>query len=328
MCGFIHCQIKLCILLKPLITQSHVRHRAGNAGTHRRLRLLPRGSWLVQAWLQQFGFFGIHETDEDDSFVVKLGPSVRANILRREVEIDSKTGKFVDSHSLFELNILRVKLKSNLEIDATCVHDSLRREVETAGSETEKLFVDNQSSLRCEVELVLSWVQYPSLGTISSIVKLKSWMCGYDILRRGVEIADGPFVVRLSLDLNILRREVETQISFVVKLKSTLEPNCVVSRETVSRETKLSSKRNGLKGDKTEFQKKLSQGRRNLFQGKIFVSRFDGVACMLLYWKCSLTPNLHSHTQIVRCRTKELVRSSQLHNFYIRAAFSGFQLEP
>ncbi|KAE8671974.1 hypothetical protein F3Y22_tig00111877pilonHSYRG00265 [Hibiscus syriacus] len=37
----------------------------------------------------------------------------------------------------------------------------------------------------------------------------------HDILLRGVEIADGPFVVKLSLDLNILRREVEIQVLYV-----------------------------------------------------------------------------------------------------------------
>ncbi|KAE8659920.1 hypothetical protein F3Y22_tig00116960pilonHSYRG00011 [Hibiscus syriacus] len=104
-----------------------------------------------------------------------------------------------------------MKLKSNLEMDVACVHDSLCREVETVsgtfvvklsllklklklrsclltvscpfavklslcclesnilryeveiGSEIGKLFVDNQSSLHCEVELVLSRIQYPSL---------------------------------------------------------------------------------------------------------------------------------------------------------------------
>ncbi|KAE8732461.1 Squamosa promoter-binding-like protein 8 [Hibiscus syriacus] len=56
--------------------------------------------------------------------------------------------------------------------------------------------------IHCEVEI----------GTISSVVELKSWMCGYDILRRGVEIADGLFIVKLSLDLNIIRREVEIQV--------------------------------------------------------------------------------------------------------------------
>ncbi|KAE8668070.1 Detected protein of confused Function [Hibiscus syriacus] len=35
--------------------------------------------------------------------------------------------------------------------------------------------------------------------------------------------------------------------------------------------------------------------------------RFDGVACMLLYWKCSPTPSFHSHIWIVRCLIKEFV---------------------
>ncbi|KAE8663647.1 putative cinnamyl alcohol dehydrogenase 9 [Hibiscus syriacus] len=75
--------------------------------------------------------------------------------------------------------------------------------------------------LRCEVEIgfetgkPLRREVKPQNGMISSVVELKSWMCGYDILRRGVEIVDGPFVVELSLDLNILHREVEIQLLYV-----------------------------------------------------------------------------------------------------------------
>ncbi|KAE8665030.1 hypothetical protein F3Y22_tig00112699pilonHSYRG00063 [Hibiscus syriacus] len=62
-----------------------------------------------------------------------------------------------------------------------------------------------------------------------------------DVIRREVEIqfetASGPFVVKLSLDLNIIRREVEIQacvvlspISFVVKLKLALKlGNCLLT---------------------------------------------------------------------------------------------------
>ncbi|KAE8662435.1 hypothetical protein F3Y22_tig00113337pilonHSYRG00061 [Hibiscus syriacus] len=167
-----------------------------------------------------------------------------------------------------------VKLKSNMEMDAACVYDSLRREVETMGSPftvklsqeldifrreveiqvscivpipisstvklklalelgnclltTSRPFAVNlnlccleSNILRCEVEIgsetgkPLRREVEPQNGTISSVVELKSWMCGYDILRRGVEIVDGPFVVKLSLDLNILRREVEIQVLYV-----------------------------------------------------------------------------------------------------------------
>ncbi|KAE8673801.1 Glutathione S-transferase TAU 8 [Hibiscus syriacus] len=83
----------------------------------------------------------------------------------------------------------------------------------------------------------------PSLSWISFVVKLKSNLnmddaCVHDSLRREVETAGGPFVVKLSLKLDILRREVEIQvsnivpspISSVVKLKLALEPgNCLLT---------------------------------------------------------------------------------------------------
>ncbi|KAE8693432.1 hypothetical protein F3Y22_tig00110812pilonHSYRG00076 [Hibiscus syriacus] len=148
-----------------------------------------------------------------------------------------------------------VKLKSNLEKDAACVHDSFHREVETAsGPFVMKLSLD-LNILRREVEIQACAVSSPKSfvvklklvlklgnclltanrpfvvklslyclesnilrspnGTISSVMELKSWMCGYDSLRRGVEIVDGPFVVKLSLDLNILCREVEIQVLYI-----------------------------------------------------------------------------------------------------------------
>ncbi|KAE8668248.1 hypothetical protein F3Y22_tig00112344pilonHSYRG00309 [Hibiscus syriacus] len=149
-------------------------------------------------------------------FVVKLNlRCLESNILRCEVEIGSEIVKLVidNQQSLrreVELTFSPFVVKLNLR----CLESNiLRCEVEI-GSEIEKLFVDNQRSLRREVELALSGVQYPSLGIFAVKLNLRclEW---YDILRRGVAIAGGPFVVKLSLDLNILRREVEIQVLYV-----------------------------------------------------------------------------------------------------------------
>ncbi|KAE8674936.1 hypothetical protein F3Y22_tig00111708pilonHSYRG00293 [Hibiscus syriacus] len=77
--------------------------------------------------------------------------------LRREVE--TVYGPFVVKLSL-ELDILRREVKSKY----LCCFEAniLHYEVEI-DSKTGKLFVDSQSPLHCEVELVLSRVQYPSL---------------------------------------------------------------------------------------------------------------------------------------------------------------------
>ncbi|KAE8658786.1 hypothetical protein F3Y22_tig00116970pilonHSYRG00312 [Hibiscus syriacus] len=87
-------------------------------------------------------------------FVVKLNlRCLKSNILCCEVEIGSEIEKLLTSSGPFVVKLNLRCLKSNI----------LRCEVEI-GSEIEKLFVDNQSSLRCEVELVLSRVsQYPPL---------------------------------------------------------------------------------------------------------------------------------------------------------------------
>ncbi|KAE8654205.1 hypothetical protein F3Y22_tig00117056pilonHSYRG01112 [Hibiscus syriacus] len=83
----------------------------------------------------------------------------------------------------------RSLLKSNLKVNVAGEHDSLRREVEP-----------------------WSWISF--------VVKLKSNLksnlemdvaCVHDSLRREVETASGPFVVKLSLELDILHREVEIQ---------------------------------------------------------------------------------------------------------------------
>ncbi|KAE8689265.1 hypothetical protein F3Y22_tig00110940pilonHSYRG00241 [Hibiscus syriacus] len=217
-------------------------------------------------------------------FVVKL--SLELDILRREVEIQRP---FIVKLNLccLESNILCCEVEIGSEIEKLFVDNqrSLRREVELAlsgvqypslgpfivklnlrclesnilrceveiGSEIEKLFIDNQRSLRREVELALSGVQYPSISPFvvklnlrfleSNILRcefnilrceveigsefgklfvdnhrpfvVKLNLCcleWHDILHRGVEIADGHFVVKLSLDLNILRREVEIQV--------------------------------------------------------------------------------------------------------------------
>ncbi|KAE8732490.1 telomerase Cajal body protein 1-like [Hibiscus syriacus] len=185
--------------------------------------------------------------------------------------VQSRFSRPADNPSLSWISF-DARLKSNLNMDDACVHDSLRREIETAGgpfivklsleldilpnnrpfvvklnmhcleshilrceveigSEIEKLFVDNQRSLRREVEHALSGVQYPSLGPF--VVKLNMrclesniLRCEVEIgseieklvidnqrsLRREVELAFGPFFVKLNLrclESNILRCEVE-----------------------------------------------------------------------------------------------------------------------
>ncbi|KAE8684411.1 Endoglucanase 9 [Hibiscus syriacus] len=150
--------------------------------------------------------------------------------LRREVEPGNLISFVVK---------LKSNLKSNLEIDDACVHNSLRREVETAGGsffvklslvklksnrpfvvklslcclESNILHYDLKLALKLGnpfvVKLSLKWHDILHRGV--EIVDV--W---YDILRRGVKITDGPFVVKLSLDLNIIRREVEIQVLYVL----------------------------------------------------------------------------------------------------------------
>ncbi|KAE8657832.1 hypothetical protein F3Y22_tig00116980pilonHSYRG00038 [Hibiscus syriacus] len=121
--------------------------------------------------------------------------------LRREVEtvydpfvVKLSLGIGYPSSHSFAMKLSLCCLESNI----------LRYEVEI-GSEIGKLFVDNQSFIRCEVELVRPFVVELNLCCLE-------W---HDILRRGVEIADGLFVVKLSLDLDILRCEVEIQVLYV-----------------------------------------------------------------------------------------------------------------
>ncbi|KAE8704010.1 putative inorganic phosphate transporter 1-7-like [Hibiscus syriacus] len=210
----------------------------------------------------------------DDSFVVKSGQSVcEVGIVYSPFVVKLKSNRpFVVKLNLccLESKSFVVKLKLALKLgncllttsrpfvvklNLCCLESNIIRCEVEIGSEIEKLFVDNQRSLRHEVELALSGVQYPSIGPF--VMKLNLRCLESNILRCEVEIGsellttNGPFVVKLSLDLNILRREVEIQISFVVKLKSTLE-QIVLFRE------KLSQGRQHL------FQEKLSQGRQNL----------------------------------------------------------------
>ncbi|KAE8672619.1 hypothetical protein F3Y22_tig00111837pilonHSYRG00775 [Hibiscus syriacus] len=125
-----------------------------------------------------------------ESVTVKEG---LAPLNRPFVEIGSEIGKLLLTSSgpfvvklnlhCLESNILVVKLKL-----------ALRLGIEI-GSEIEKLLLT-------------------SSGPFVVKLNLRCLEC-HDILRRGVEIADGPFVMKLSLDLNILRREVEIQVLYV-----------------------------------------------------------------------------------------------------------------
>ncbi|KAE8682881.1 Detected protein of unknown function [Hibiscus syriacus] len=156
-------------------------------------------------------------------FAVKL--SLKLDILRREVEIQRSLRCEVElvlsrvqypSLSFAEKLKLALKLGSCLlttsgpfvvKLNLRCLESNiLRCEVEI-GSEIGKLFIDNQRSLRCEVELALSGVQYPSLP-ISFAVKLKLALK----LRSYLLTTSGPFVVKLNLrclESNIIRCEVE-----------------------------------------------------------------------------------------------------------------------
>ncbi|KAE8670573.1 hypothetical protein F3Y22_tig00112124pilonHSYRG00065 [Hibiscus syriacus] len=246
-----------------------------------------------------------------------------------------------------------------VKLSLCCLESNiLRCEVEI-GYEIGKLFVDIQQPLRS------------SNGTISSVVELKSWMCGYDILRRGVKIVDDPFIVKLSLDLNILRRQVEIQVLYVAgghnslhrEVETVNDPFIVkvdFDLDILRREVEIYSRANCVALSPISFAVKFKLTLNEI--GKLFIDRqlplrcevehhhqcalnrvsfvlklkldskaakimFYEVACILLYWKCSPTPSFHGHARIVRCLIKEFVRSPQLPNFYIRAAFSCFQLE-
>ncbi|KAE8690094.1 1-aminocyclopropane-1-carboxylate oxidase [Hibiscus syriacus] len=226
-----------------------------------------------------------------------------------------------DTHSLSWISYV-IKLKSNLEMDASCVYDSLRREVETVGGPfavklsqkldilrreveiqvscivlspissvvklklalelgnylltTSRSFVVKlnlccleSNILRCEVEIgsetgkpIRREVE-PQNDTISSVVELKSWIYGYDILCRGVEIADGPFIVKLSLDLDILRREVEIQVLQLPLRYEVEQPpsisKCALNRVSFVLKLKLDSKAAKIMEVMKEFALKLEK---------------------------------------------------------------------
>ncbi|KAE8702699.1 Sister chromatid cohesion 1 protein 4, putative isoform 2 [Hibiscus syriacus] len=192
-------------------------------------------------------------------FVVKLNLCcLESNIFRCEVEIGSEIGKlFVDNQPSLRLSFAE-KSKSALKLGSCLLTTSgpfvvklnlrclefniLRCEVEI-GSEIGKLFIDNQRSLRREVELALSGVQYPSLGPF--VVKLNLRCLESNILRCEVEIgseigklffftSSGPFVVKLNLrclESNILRCEVE--------IGSEIEKLFVDNQQSLRREVEL-----------------------------------------------------------------------------------------
>ncbi|KAE8716372.1 Detected protein of confused Function [Hibiscus syriacus] len=252
-----------------------------------------------------------------------------------------------------------VKLKSNIKMDDAFVHDSLRREVETAGgpyvvngpfvvklnlrclesnilcceveigSKIEKLFVDNQRSLRREVELAFGpFVVKLNLRCLESNILRCEVEIGSEIgklfvdnqrsLRREVELAFGPFVVKLNLrclESNILCCEVDigseieklfvdNQWSFVVKLNlRCLESNilrCEVEIGSEIGKLFIDNQRSLRREVELVY---LTSAKIKAIFGKWLslafdAQRFDGVACMLLYW-CSLTPNLRGHTRVV-----------------------------
>ncbi|KAE8658442.1 hypothetical protein F3Y22_tig00116971pilonHSYRG00486 [Hibiscus syriacus] len=142
------------------------------------------------------------------------------------------------------------------EVNLCCLESNiLRCEVEI-GSEIGKLFVDNQPSLRCELKLALKLGNCLLKTNGPFIVKLNLRCLESNILRCEVEI--GSEIEKLFVDnQRSLRREVELALSrFELdilrrEVEIYLRSSCVASRETVSRETKFVSKRNCLKGDKT-----------------------------------------------------------------------------
>ncbi|KAE8663080.1 hypothetical protein F3Y22_tig00113123pilonHSYRG00255 [Hibiscus syriacus] len=270
------------------------------------------------------------KTDLNILFQGKLGNCLKRDngehdSIRREVKtvddpfvVKLSLGIGYPSSRPFAVKLSMCYLESNI----------LRCEVEI-GSEIGKLFVDNQSSIRYEVELVCPFVVELNLCCLE-------W---HDILRRGVEITGGPFVVKLSLDLDILRCEVEIQVLYVAGRHDSLR--CEV--ETVDdpfivkfgfeldifrREVEIYSRANCVALSSISFAVKLKLTLTET--GKLFCcqtvapsllvlcvlvpayggnafKRFDGVSCMLLYWKCSLIPSFHGQARIVRCLIKEFV---------------------
>ncbi|KAE8716386.1 Detected protein of unknown function [Hibiscus syriacus] len=148
----------------------------------------------------------------------KLGPCrwfdrvVEAALTRDtalRAECNRTRGSLVDS--LLELDILRREVE--IQLNLRCLESNILRYEVEIDSEIEKLFIDNQRSLRREVELAFG----------PFVVKLNLRCLEYNILRCEVEIGSeieklfvdnqrGPFVVKLNLrflESNILRCEVE-----------------------------------------------------------------------------------------------------------------------
>ncbi|KAE8688645.1 COP9 signalosome complex subunit 7-like [Hibiscus syriacus] len=104
-------------------------------------------------------------------------------------------------HVRREAGLRRSDLKSSLKINVDGGYDSLRREVEIRACN-----FSSPISFTVKLKLTLNETGKPLRR------ELKSLICGHDILRLGVKIVDGPSIVKLSLYLNILRREVEIQV--------------------------------------------------------------------------------------------------------------------
>ncbi|KAE8709631.1 Peroxin 14, putative isoform 1 [Hibiscus syriacus] len=241
-------------------------------------------------------------------FVVKLNlRCLESNILRCEVEIGSEIGKlFVNNQRSLrrevELALSGVQYLSLgpfvVKLNLYCLESNILRCKVEIGSEIEKLFVDNQRSLHREVELAFGpFIMKLNLRCLESNIIRCEVEIGSEIgklfinnqrsLRREVELAFGPFVVKLNLrclESNILRREVEISSEFG-KLFVDNQPSlrCEVLLNRVSFVLKM----------------KLDSKSCKKFCLAFDAQRFDGVACMFLYWKYSLTPNLRGHTRVV-----------------------------
>ncbi|KAE8669100.1 hypothetical protein F3Y22_tig00112256pilonHSYRG00003 [Hibiscus syriacus] len=227
-------------------------------------------------------------------FVVKLNLCCLEwhDILRRGVEIANETEKlFVDNQPslryevelvrpfavklnlcCLESNILRCEVEFGSEIACRqSVAPSLRLFVVKLRL-APQLFVDSQPPLRCEVELVLSWVQYPSLREIS----ISGCFSGILVLESSSSDLWSQILQMFKYDMHILFFDLRNAIP----KKLSQERQNLVPKEIVSRGDEISSKENifkddasrenCLKGDKILFQEKLSQERRNSFQGKCF----------------------------------------------------------
>ncbi|KAE8721333.1 hypothetical protein F3Y22_tig00016212pilonHSYRG00032 [Hibiscus syriacus] len=126
-----------------------------------------------------------------------------------------RSGSFPVKFS-FELDILRREVEIH-HFEFNILHLKLKLTLNETGKPLRYEDVaDGHDILRCEVEImdgpfVVKWSLELDILHREVKIQSKDVFDGHDILRREVEIVDGPFVMKLSLKLDILRREVEIQ---------------------------------------------------------------------------------------------------------------------